>query len=160
MRKYRDAVTGDRYDISHLERQVVEYVQHATAKDPERRYRVEVTYSDHCYTKGRPDGGRLFDPERYEQSKQLPKIVAALMSRECHHTGRTNFVTFDIDKTRTYEVYFEVFKRGGLRLRVQSAYIRDAGGAANRPRRAKINFHTILYNVLNDRAIHPPRQKR
>jgi hypothetical protein len=83
------------------------------------------------------------------------------MSRECHHTGRANFVTFDIDECRTYEVYFEVFKRAGrLYIRVQSAYIRDEDKVSNRPTRAKIRFHVILYNVYHGKPIHPPQQKQ
>ncbi len=160
MRRYRDAATGQEYDISHLERRSIEYVQSATAKDPERRYRVEVTYSDHCYTKRDRDGNRLFDAERYEQSRLLPRIIAELMHRECHHTGRANFVTLDIDGVRTYEVYFEVFKKSGLHLRVQSAYIRDKDRTAGRPGRARIKFHTILFNIQNGKPIHPPKQKR
>jgi hypothetical protein len=84
----------------------------AQGEKPERRYSVEVSYSDHCYTKSIQCGARMFDLDRYEQSKLLPQIMSELMSRECHHTGRTNFVTFDMDEHRTYEVYFEAFKKG------------------------------------------------
>jgi hypothetical protein len=84
--------------------------------------------------------------------------MSELMSRECHHTGRTNFVTFDIDEHRTYEVYFEVFKKDGkLYIRVQSAYIRDAAFLSGRPARAIIRFHVILFNVYHEKPIHPPR---
>jgi hypothetical protein len=157
---YRDNATGNKYDISHLERHVVEYVQEAAEGKPERRYSVEVSYSDHCYTKGNPDDHcvRMLDADRYEQSKLLPNIVSELMVRECHHTGRLNFITFDIDKHRVYEVYFEVFKQDKkLNIRVQSAYIRDKDRLDSQPRRAKIKFSTILFNVLHNKPIHPPR---
>ena len=157
---HHDTASDNEYDIAHLERHVVEYIQKATQTAPERRYRVRVSYSDHCYTKATPAADRVFDEKRYELSKQLPQIISELMNRECHHTGRTNFVTFDIDESQTYEIYFEVFKKEGLNLRVQSAYIRDQARMGSRPGRAKIRFSTILYNVLNDKPIHPPRQKR
>lgn len=160
MKKYHDAISGKKYDISHLEKHLVEYIQNATKKDPERRFRVEISYSNHCYTKANADGTRLFDKERYELSKLLPLIISELMNRECHHTGRTNFVTFDVGATRSYEVYFEVFRKNGLNLRVQSAYLRDESRMGNRPVRSRIRFSTILYNVQNNKPIHPPKQKR
>jgi hypothetical protein len=158
LREFLDKTTGNTYDISHLEKHAVEYIQPAQGEKPEIRYSVEVSYSNHCYTKSVWGGARMFDLDRYEQSKFLPKIMSELMSRECHHTGRTNFVTFDIDEHRTYEVYFEVFKKDGkLYIRVQSAYIRDAAFLSSRPARARIRFHVILFNVYHEKPIHPPR---
>jgi hypothetical protein len=155
-----DNTTGKKYDISHLEQHKVEYVQVSINGKPERRYSVEVSYSNHCYTK-RLDNIRIFDIERYKQSKLLPRIIAELMTRECHHTGKTNFVTLDIDANRTYEVYFEMFKKvEKLYMRVQSAYIRDKNRLSSQPRRAKIRFSTILFNVLHDKPIHPPQRKK
>ena len=135
---YYDNTTSKKYDIRHLRRCVVEYVQRPAGEKPERRYSVEISYSDHCYTKAKSDGTRVLDIDRYKQSILLPSIMAELMVRECHHTGKTNFVTFDIDEHRTYEIYFEVFKKAGkLCIRVQSAYIRDKNLLNNQPRRAK-----------------------
>ena len=82
------------------------------------------------------------------------------MTRECHHTGKSNFVTFDLGEGKTYEVYFEVFKKDGLKIRVQSAYIRSENREEGQPKRAKIKFMTILYNIQNEKPIHPPQQKR
>jgi hypothetical protein len=148
------------FGIGHLNRRVIEYVQAALGDKPEQRYSVEVSYSDHCFTRRDEMGFRVFDRDRYEQSKLLPRIMSEMMSRECHHTGKTNFVTFDIDESRTYEVYFEVFKREGkLRIRVQSAYVRDKDRMSGQPLRSKIKFSTILFNVLHDRSIHPSGHK-
>ena len=161
MKFYYDNATEKKYDIRHLRRHTVEYIQEAKEGKSERRYSVEVSYSNHCYTKEESDGIRVFDIDRYEQSKLLPRIMAELMTRECHHTGMMNFVTLDIDVNRTYEVYFEVFKKAGkLYLRVQSAYIRDETRLSSQPRRAKIRFSTILFNVLHGKRIHPPQQKK
>ena len=158
MNFYHDRDTGEKYDLTHLRRHTVEYIQAAIGENPERRYSVEVSYSDHCYTSGESNDGRVFDIGRYEQSKLLPGIMTELMTRECHHTGKTNFVTLDIDEYRVYEVYFEVFKQERkLYIRVQSAYIRDKDRLDNQPRRAKIRFSTILFNVLHGKPIHPPQ---
>ena len=161
MNFYYDSATGKRHDVRHLRRHVVKYVQESVGEKTERHYNVEVSYSGHCYTKAKTGSTRIFDIDRYEQSKLLPRIMAELMIRECHHTGNTNFVTLDIDEYRIYEVYFEVFKKGGkLYLRVQSAYIRDKERLSSQPRRAKIKFSTILFNVLHGKPIHPPQQKK
>ena len=161
MNFYHDNATGKKYDIRHLRRHTVEYIQVAAGGKLERRYSVEVSYSGHCYTKREPSGIRVFDIGRYEQSKLLPRIMAELMIRECHHAGMMNFVTFDIDEHRTYEVYFEVYKKdGNLHIRVQSAYIRDKTRLSSQPRRAKIRFSTILFNVLHNKPIHPLQQKK
>ena len=158
--KYHDPATATSYDISHLKKHVIEYIQPPLGEKPECRYSVEISYSDHCFTKAINETGRIFDLERYEESKRLPQIMGELISRECHHTGKNNFVTFDLAEGKTYEIYFEVFKKGSLKIRVQSAYIRDPDRMHSQPGRSKIKFSTILFNTQNEKPIHPPQQKR
>ena len=144
----------------HLRPREVEYVQQPVEGKPERLYRVKVTYSHHAFTEHGPNGQREFNDVRYKQSFALPSIINGLMQRECHHTGRQNFFTIEMVGDRCYEVYFEIFKTSeGLNLRVQSAYFRDADNIRNQPRRAKVGFATILFNVKNGKPIHPPQQK-
>jgi len=142
-------------DLSHLATHSVSYIQTATNNNPERHYDVEVSYSNHCYTKRKENSEkRIFDAVRYRLSKELPQIICDLMNRECHCTGNANFFTFDIDSDRTYEVYFKVHKRfDRLFLHVQSAYIRDKDRIEQRPVRSKVRFQTILYNILHNKPI-------
>ena len=157
--RYYDPATAKYYDTNHLKKHVIEYIQLPLQDKPECRYSVEVSYSNHCFTKAGNETDRIFDLERYEESKRLPQIMGELMSRECHHTGKNNFVTFDLGEGKTYEIYFEVFKNEGLKIRVQSAYIRDPHRLYSQPGRSKIKFSTILFNTQHDKPIHPPRQK-
>ena len=168
---------GKTYDLAHLHPQIITYVQPAKGGQPERKYEVQVIYSLHCFTRGlRPEEDmqepmayadsretRLFDEQRYMCSQQLPALVKALPMATCYHTNHGNFFTIKMlnpgtGQAESYEVYFEASRSsvpGRLNLFVQSAYTRDRAHP-NRPKRKKINFFVILYNVLHGRAIKPP----
>ena len=123
-------------------------------------YDVEVSYSDHCYTKsqaGRTE--RVFDEERYNLSLTLPLIIESLMQMPCSFAGRSgNFFTISHENYE-YEVYFKVFKPKGckdLKLEVKSAYVRNlADYGTLRPKWKPVKFRTILYNVSHNKELHP-----
>lgn len=157
-------------DISHLRAHTVIFVVPPDQKKgkPEIKYSVEVSYSNHCYTKSmRSERGektevREFDETRYELSKRLPEIVSGLMNRKCSFAQERNlnYFTVDAGPDGEYEIYFEVFKKPGtktLGLRVQSAYVRDQDKLSSRPRWRAIKFSVILFNVLHDKPIKAPR---
>ncbi len=159
---------GRNYDLSHLWPQNRVFVQLAKDDKPERRYSVRIEFGLHCFTRGLkereiPDKAllysdaredRVFDFERYELSKLLPEIVEQLPRRKCSHTGHKNFFCVEVvDRAGnrvSYYVFFESSRvaGGGLRLFVQSAYIRTD------PLKAKpIGFFVILFNTQNNRPI-------
>lgn len=153
----------NQYDLSHLEPHTIKFIVPGNEKTgiPERVYLVEVSYSDHCYTKSVVDRAtskkaqnREFDPARYELSKQLPEIIGSLSERRCSFAQacqRQNYFTISVGE---YEVYFEVFKREkSLVLRVQSAYVREPENLINRPKWRPIRFGIILYNVLHAKPV-------
>jgi hypothetical protein len=162
------------YDLTHLHPKPVVYRQAASGDKPEREYRVEVIFSMHCFTRGKKDGEkpdnallyrdsrecRVFDFRRYQLSKHLPVIVEELHQRKCHHSGKGNFfiveiVTEEGDKVE-YDIFFEVSrtaKKGVVNLYVQSAYVRDAEHASNRPKKKPISFFVILFNTLHNKPI-------
>lgn len=157
-------------DISHLQAHTVIFVVPPDQKKgkPEVRYSVEVSYSNHCYTRavldinGEKAVQREFDVARYELSKRLPEIVSDLMNRKCSFAQERNlnYFTVDAGPDGEYEIYFEVFKKPGtktLGLRVQSAYVRDQDKLSSRPRWRAIKFSVILFNVLHDKPIKAPR---
>ncbi len=78
----------------------------------------------------------------------------------CQQTGHGNFFTIEMvagDGSKIeYEVFFRVRKsgRGRLVLHVESAYVREENYGSSRPKGMAINFYIILYNTLNNRAIH------
>lgn len=151
------------YDISHLALHTVIFVVPADLKKgkPEIRYPVEVTYSDHCYTKAVGDSQqREFDPVRYKLSKRLPGIISGLIERKCSFAQEQNLNYFTVelvDEDGRYEIYFEVFKKPKtkkLGLRVQSAYIREK---EKPPRWRAIKFSVILFNVQTGKPIKAPK---
>jgi hypothetical protein len=170
---------GVNYDLSHLHPFVQTFEQAAQGDKPARNYQAQVIFSLHCFTHGAvgtedlqgPLGyadsreTRIFDFDRYEQSRQLPDIVRALPVSPCFHTDHGNFFTVKncnpaTGQEATYEVYFTASRASSkavpLNLFVQSAYIRDRLHT-NRPSRKKIGFFVILHNTLNGRPIKAPK---
>lgn len=152
----------DDIDLFHLAPCTIVYVVPADMKrnKPALSYSVEVSYSDHCYTKGDKAGGRVFDPKRYELSKRLPNIIAGLMDRRVSFAFGMNFITIeDIETGEEYEVYFSVVKRTKtktLGLIVRSAYVRDPDKLSLRPKQRTVKFATILFSAMNGKTLHPP----
>lgn len=166
------------YDLSHVHPYLVTFEQPAQGERPPRQYEVQVIFSLHCFTRGAKPGDdlegplaystpretRIFDFDRYEQSKQLASIIEALPKSHCFHTSRGNFFTVRLLNPSTaqeesYEVFFAASKSGEkpgrLNLFVQSAYVRDRRHQSQ-PRRKKISFFVILFNTLRDKPIKVP----
>lgn len=166
---------GDVYNLSHLNPFEWYFEQPKTDKTQARRYRFNVLFSMHCFTKGGtlsqdkfllykgPKETRTFCFERYQHSKQLPEIIKGLGNRVCWHTHHGSFFTIEIQdiegKTREYEVYFEVFKsaKGWMTLYVKSAYMRDPEYQTMQPRKRRIRFSVIAKNRFEGKKLHPPR---
>ena len=170
---------GIHYHLSHLQPKAVIFLQPADKGKPERKFKVVVSYSHHCFSRHIEDeeqidrdmimdnpkktDPRIFDQKRYELSQKLPGIIEDLGNRICFHTDHSNFFTIEIldDKLEKieYEVYFKVFRSetdGLVNLIVQSAYTRDAKNKENRPKKKKINFFTILFNTQHKKRIRRP----
>jgi hypothetical protein len=167
------------YELSHLHPFIHTFEQSGKGDKHACTYPVQVIFSLHCFTHaasgsenvagslGYADSRetRIFDFARYEQSKLLPDIVAALPTSPCFHTHHGNFFTAKglnpaNGKEETYEVYFTVSRAGSkmvpLNLFVQSAYVRDRQHA-NKPTRKKIGIFVILRNTLNGKPCKVPK---
>ena len=90
----------------------------------------------------------------------MPAIVEELHQRKCHHSGKGNFFIVEIvteeGEKAEYDIFFEVSratKKGVVNLYVQSAYVRDAEHASNRPKKKPISFFVILFNTLHNKPI-------
>ena len=159
---------GKTYDFSYLEEKTVSYLQAAQGTNPPRGYRVDVSYSHHCFTRsigdenptpdmiyrGHPDDLRIFDVARFRLSNRLPAITKNLMSRTCFKTNQDNFLTVEIvnkEQTLEYEIYFKAYKPRAkptsISLVVQSAYVRDVTHLKDRPQKKVISFASILYDA-------------
>ena len=162
------------YDLSHLHPYHREYVVAAKGNNPERRFSLHVSYGLHCFTR-KPYAGeqappagwysdsretRVFCPERWELSKQLPEIIGTLGQRQCRHTDGEEFVTLKVvqwGREFDYAVFFTVSKarksQADLNLFVNSAHERY-----NRLKHKKpIRFDVILMNRFRNKPIKQPR---
>ena len=168
---------GTVYDLAHLHPKPVVYVRSAEGDQPERQYKVDITYSLHCFshkikTGECPEPGllcsdhvetRVFDFDRWKLSFRLPEIIEALMQQKCFHTGHNNFFTIELLAGKSivkYEIFFTVSKssiKGRLNLFVQTAFVRTAPPPPTQRRNPPIKFNFILYNTLNNRPIKLPK---
>lgn len=170
---------GTTYDLSHLDPFDWHYTTEATDKLTAIKYKFQVTFSMHCFSRKPlvneqvtgnmwypwPREQRIFCFDRYEFSKQLPDIIQDLGGRNCWHTHHGTFFTIEVttkgvQKTE-YEIYFDVTKatRKGnwLNLVIQSAYERTDAYASTRPKKRKIRLHVIARNKQQGREVRPAR---
>jgi hypothetical protein len=156
-------------------------VQAASGGKPERRYPFIVSFGLHCFTKGPNEHQgetltdfdaallyedsrekRIFSFSRYELSKLLPEIAKGINQKPCYHTGKGNFFTIELTsdegKKQEYEIYFNVTRSSGgkLRLFVESAFIRDEDHGSSQPKKKKINFFVIAHNRRVNKQIKAP----
>lgn len=172
------------YDLSHLNSFEYVFIQSATDKAPQRKYKVFVEFSNHCFTSGTGTDSnsdreyryrdsernpRFFDFARYELSKNLPEIIKGLNTRICFQTKNVtrNFFTVEIYDNNgepiEYEIYFSVYKtpklgKKNLKLHIDSAFPRDNNNPLyqTRPKKGKkINFLTILALKRAGKKIQP-----
>jgi len=155
---------GVTYTLKHLHPEIWEFTQAAKGDKPAIVYKIKIIYSLHCFTvkdgTDRPYSDnretRNFCFDRYEDSKELPKIIKSLGSGYVYHTGRQNFLRIQgVDKE--YEVFFTVTKTKevDLQIYIQSAYSRTRGHS---PKAGKIRFSVIAHNTLTGKKIKPPRR--
>jgi hypothetical protein len=96
------------YELTHLHPFEMELKQEATQEKPEKSYYFEVCFSLHCFTYKNLDNAdnkllysdkretRVFCFERYELSKNLPKIIRTIFERHCYHTGHSNYFIIEL----------------------------------------------------------------
>lgn len=167
---------GKQYDLSHVHPFTMEVIQAATKGKPERTYKINVSFSLHCFTiKDFSEEGleysdnretRYFCFRRYELSKLLPDIIGRIGGMKCYHTGHSNYfivetVNEEGDITSKYEIYFKISKAGkktGLNLYVESAYVRDEEYQSSKAKRNKpIRFEILAYNTQTGKPIKIPK---
>jgi hypothetical protein len=161
---------GETYDLSHLWPDLWNYEQPANKNKQAKIYRIKITYSLHCFTKGKEDHHdpllgyadaretRTFCVDRHKHSYGLPEIIRNIGNGYVLHTGHRNFLRVDIGNSQ-YEVYFSITRSTenevDLHIYVQSAYVRTHGG---RPKAGKIRFTVIAFNTLHNKPIKPIRR--
>jgi len=172
--KWRSFTLDDRiYNLSHLDAHWVEYLDDSD-KSQSLTYRFFVTYGLHCFTKDveglsqeesellmykAPRESRHFNLERYELSKNLPKIIASLGERTtlvCH-AGYGKYAVAKVLNSRgcevDYFVPFAVFRENKkFRIHVQSAYPKEE----RLGRVKKVRFFLIAKNLLLNKKLPQP----
>jgi len=168
--------SGNIYELSHLDPFEWFLELPKDGKHSARKYQFNTLFSMHCFTKQRlvsesvdsallyegPTETRIFCFERYELSKQLPRIIRNVNNKSCWHTHHGNFFTIEIQDKKgikhDYEIYFDVYKSGKnwLTLMVQSAYIRDVQHATTQPKKRKVRFSVIARTRFERRKLRPP----
>ncbi|RYG97432.1 MAG: hypothetical protein EON58_09765 [Alphaproteobacteria bacterium] len=162
------------YDLGHLD--PFEYDLVVPAKDgkPERSYRLNVSNSMHCFTRGARKGEsmpaelsyrdsretRIFEFDRYAQSKLLPEIVRSLAERKCHHDAHGNFYVFEIIDSAGTKQYYSVFftlskagKKAGLNLFITTAHTRPEQPYAKNEK--PVRFNVIVHNIWTGKGVKP-----
>ena len=169
--KYKDL----QFDFSHLHPAEVDYAYGPTKGRPAETYRVLVLYTNHCFTRSPktdetcapdcvfPDDYevRLFDPERYELSKNLPGIITSLGNKKLFTNGNKREKYFCVEiasrdgQTVEYEIYIKLKKieKGKLELLVESAFVRDPAEKSRRPKGIVVRFVVVLHNTLNGKKL-------
>lgn len=167
---------GQAFGLSHLHPFRYEVTLEAKAGLPARVVLVYVGFGMHCFTR-KTEGGddpsshyaddretRTFSPERYQLSRELPKIVRTLGLRRCGFAKDDNYVTVDLPSVDGQSIRYAVFfnvkvwreqGRDSVLLVVQSAYVLSAGKPD--PGKGKVGFNVLLGNVLRGQRPRKPR---
>ncbi|WP_313587679.1 hypothetical protein [Aquidulcibacter sp.] len=168
------ALGGKVFDLSHLDEFAFDLIVPAKQDKPEQVYRLNVTFSIHCFTRSaRKDEAieptlaysdsretRIFDFERYQQSKRLREIVESLMDRKCHHDQHGNFYVFEVEDAAGVKSYYSVFftvskagRKAGLNLYVTTAHLRSQPPYAKNVK--PVRFSVIVHNVWRAKGLKP-----
>lgn len=160
---------GKNYDLSHLDYHIIDFID----EERNKKYKVHVTYSHHCFTKENPEltkeeneiliyyspkDKRPFNFERYNLSFRIKEILLGLEKCPiCFHDAHGKFIKIDFGEEK-YILNFSVYReKKKMRLHVLSAYAEDKSRypEKNIKKMKKINFFIILFNTLNNKKIKP-----
>lgn len=169
------APDGNKYDLSHLDATIIEYIHKAPEDKPEvvdKTYKFYVTYSLHCFAKDYPHltnearklwqydakkESRPFCKRRYSLSLVLPKVMKNLPQELTFHSGHKSFAVCTIEEDDgnqvEYYISFSAFREEKkLRFHIMSAYPLDKPLG----RRKKVNLFSIARNLLANKPLPKP----
>lgn len=160
---------GTTYGLKHLHPQFIDFPVPEVPVRGNKPGRAAVTlkvwvhYSHHCFSQAKEKvpgadpahfytdtsrrDERVFCPLRWADSKDLPRILAALGGTNCYATRHHNY--FVVHPTSNpadaYFIYFAASKHraADVELRVESAYIRTDVERAKQGGQ-KVSFHNLL----------------
>jgi hypothetical protein len=153
-------------DLSHLEPQEIK----CSTPDKNDR-RVRILYSPHVFTRSAKHENnnqptcfdkRIYCPNRYLDSRYLPKIMAQLPQSKVYQTWeKRNYLHLISGKESDYfgyHIFFEVKKMGSKRdrhieLRVESAHRKQKSTYTPPNRPNSIRFSVLINNVFMGRSV-------
>lgn len=163
-----------KYDLSHLDGFSYDLIVPEKDGKAEQRYRLNVIFSIHCFSRGAKRDEviprelaysdaretRIFDFDRYQQSKMLRGIVETLDARKCYHDRHGQFYVFETTdsagKPAYYSVFFSVSKAGkkaGLNLYISTAHMRPEPPLVKNVK--PVRFRVIVHNIWTAKGIKP-----
>ncbi len=172
-------IDGISYEFQHLD----PFTMRFESKIANRQLRVNVRFSNHCFSHGPVDGfaypdhlmlrdhgdrSRIFCPTRYRLSFDLPAIVRSMNNPQCkvfQTAARRNFnYSLEVqDPKGPYHLFFEISRAKGsvakmqdLNLFIESAYYEEPVG--NIPARlGRIGFQVLCTNVFLGKPVSTKR---
>ncbi|MFC6199393.1 hypothetical protein [Ponticaulis profundi] len=162
-------IEGTRYCLAHLDDAVLV----VETKLRPAGTKVLIQFSNHCYTEAFVEGvhresacvmdnkaKRAFCPERYDLSKKIPQMIAALCDAKVFLTPEQNFFQLSsrIDGVDgEYRMFFRVRKaRHGdceLRIFVESAYSPDPRTIVPTYRMQKVRFKLVIDKAIEGKKL-------
>jgi hypothetical protein len=166
------------FDLSHLDDFEHTYIQAATTKNAEKRYKVFVTFTDHPFTDSSNEDGvsiysrthsregiknRYFNFKRWMYSRQLPALIREFATGNKHFYVLQDGAYFRLELLNDqnhmieYDIFFDLYKeKKRLVLIIKSAYER-APNSNERPKLDRTNnfsFFTLLNATSQGKRIH------
>jgi hypothetical protein len=145
-----DVITGRSYDIAHLRTKVVSYC--LLLDRQQVSVNLHVYYAHHCYTRSRmakdpveavlfrerkKDGTfdeRVFCPQRYEFSLQLPRLMSDLSHAVCYR-GNDN------------QVFYRLKSDPKARSSINGWYICGRLDTSARHQQLRLNIRSVHYRT-------------
>lgn len=168
---------GKVYSLAHLHPKRRELNFPERAGDPARVIEIQIGYSSHAFTRqcqhgeewhqaySRQRDPRVFCPQRYQLSLQLPSIVEGFESRRCYATQHENYFvvdTLDILPPNTeYWIFFNTRKQepSAIRLFIESAYAGNVGKAPHGRKKESIQFKALVSKTLGLSRSQAPKKQ-
>jgi len=125
-------IDGTTYDLSHLNNMTFEHVRTATQTHPEKRTKIILSFSHHCFTDHHGEhiyphsmDERYFCVDQYSHSKMLPELIPDILNRNKYvkrtfNARREQF--FYLEESRMdidYRLFLEVQKSTNQQINMQ-----------------------------------------
>lgn len=175
---------GVKYDLAHLHPLQVNLALNAHKENPELELLLDVKFSNHCYTTGKPkvagtphdlldhnNWQRWFCHDRYQSSLMVPDLVRQIHTKRCNFTGpeKRNWIVIEhrgsdgvfVPFYLVFSIWKNKAKDNALKLNIVSAYEKTEGD--NAPHRGggmdRIAFAMLARKTLAGEVVRRPKRR-